>query len=202
MGFLDSFNRLTLALQSSDDPITIRGFRQMSRADAQDNLDDRTQGLQTVGGSLIKYHKLANTSFYQREHAIVIKKTADLSKNVRIPQLFDISGNVQDRKDNLLNFIITNVRQDLFRNVGQNMNETVLGFTSYEEFVSFQTNHINAMNEAQLKTLETVMNLLPFLENSKEERMRSFAITYDGNIALLQSGGTIQSVQAMPVLRA
>ena len=97
---------------------------------------------------------------------------------------------LQERKTALLNKINQSMDQYVFeRALGQSDDEEFLGFTSYQEFITFQQNFINRLDEGQLDTFRFLMNIEPFIEILDEE-----------SSVVMSSGGFVISSQGKIVL--
>ena len=97
----------------------------------------------------------------------------------------------QERKTALLNKINQSMDQYVFeRALNQSEDEEFLGFTSYQEFTTFQQNFVNRLDEGQLDTFGFLINIEPFLEMLDEESsvvssFGGFAISSEGKIVLI-----------------
>lgn len=115
-------------------------------------------------------------------------------QNPKVPQLtVSTTGNIQDRKQNLFNQIVQGMSGTMFDERLYYTDDGIfLGFISYQEFLTFQQDYINALNEEQIRTLEFTTNqLLPsmyILNNEAEitsQPERFFVFDSRGNITLL-----------------
>lgn len=144
-----------------------------------------------------RFHREANTQFYQREVNFILGKQQTQALSPTLPRLneIELTGNIQDRKKILLDFVLGSLTPARLQQATPN--RPIAGFISYPDFVTFQTNYIASMDEEQLKTAEVLMAGLPtivqhHLKNvfpgTSEERtlnVQGFVFDSRGDIAII-----------------
>lgn len=107
--------------------------------------------LQFSLSEIINYHRLSNTSFFQREEEFIRARNRRL-----IPELAPPAEDIDMRRENVLNYIMNSIDQVFFEYEVQEKGD-LFEFTSYEEFIDFQRNYIASLTDAQLRTIELVV---------------------------------------------
>lgn len=142
----------------------------------------------SLSRAIIELHKKNNTAFYRRELHYIRKLIAS---NPSVVEFSDIkfNGNIQERKQALLDSILINVPSWRFHYTGRS--EKFLGFSLYHEFTEFQREYISNLSDEQLKSLEFIVKgLIPNklrigMDVGSRYLATGLAFNSDGNIVLI-----------------
>jgi hypothetical protein len=127
--------------------------------------------LRQLGTETLVIHKVNNTPLYQEW----------LQKQARLEQLETESNintighrstqeNLESRRDKIYNEIVANFTQLTFDRALRIAGDgEFLGFSSYENFLRFQREYLDNLNESQLQTVELLYQLLPISKIFNEE---------------------------------
>ena len=112
--------------------------------------------LRLLAKELREIHGTNNTALYQQMVNKIFTERLSFIQNPKIPRFTDNikHGNFQQRKQDLLTKIKTTMNPHLFQQGLANNIDNFLGFISYDDFIDFQENYINNLDEEQIATLE------------------------------------------------